>query len=205
MLRWLAAGSLPGAAAVLTYLYSVRPETEALAQTIRTTLGYALFVSAAANALYPLLARHDVLAAFDLRNTCYGRIATISSGGGPRFAGGAHLSRGRRHRRRCLDAPLSRAPRATTDRHRYCARHPSYPTGRAWASRHGVGRFLGAGILVARFDPRHCRRFSRHQHRTGLVATACPGDGSHLCGRALAEAVTTTRVGFVRIDFCPGA
>ena len=80
ILRWLAAGSLPGAAAVLVWLYGVRPETEALAQVIRTTLGYALFVSAAANALYPWLARHDVLAAFDLRNTGYGRIATIVLG-----------------------------------------------------------------------------------------------------------------------------
>jgi len=79
-LRWLAAGSLPGAAAVLAWLYIVRPETEALAQTIRKALGYALFVSAAANALYPWLARHDVVAALDLRNTGYGRIATIVLG-----------------------------------------------------------------------------------------------------------------------------
>ena len=80
ILRWLAAGSLPSAAAVLVWLYSVRPETGALAQAIRTTLGYSLFVSAAANALYPWLARHDVLAAFDLRNTGYCRIATIVLG-----------------------------------------------------------------------------------------------------------------------------
>ena len=80
ILRWLAAGSLPGAAAVLAWLYMAHPETEALGQIIRKVLGYALFVSAAANAAYPWLAGHDVLAAFDLRQTGYGRIATIVLG-----------------------------------------------------------------------------------------------------------------------------
>jgi uncharacterized membrane protein YfcA len=80
ILRWLAAGSLPGAAAVLAWLYIVRPETGALAQTIRVALGYSLFVSAAANALYPWLAHHDVLAAFDLRGTGHGAVATIVLG-----------------------------------------------------------------------------------------------------------------------------
>ena len=74
------AGSLPGAAVLLAWLYIVHPETDALAQTIRMALGYSLFVSAAANALYPWLARHDVLAAFDLRNTGHGRLATIVLG-----------------------------------------------------------------------------------------------------------------------------
>jgi uncharacterized membrane protein YfcA len=80
ILRWLAAGSLPGASFLLAWLYIAHPETEALAQTIRTALGYSLLVSAAATALFPWLARHDVLGAFDLRSTGYGRIATIAFG-----------------------------------------------------------------------------------------------------------------------------
>jgi uncharacterized membrane protein YfcA len=80
ILRWLAAGSLPGAAVLLAWLYLAHPETERLGQAIRQVLGYALFASAAANALYPWLADHDVLAALDLRNTGLGRIATIALG-----------------------------------------------------------------------------------------------------------------------------
>jgi uncharacterized membrane protein YfcA len=85
ILRWLAAGSLPGAAAVLAWLYVVHPETEALAQTIRWALGYSLFASAGANVLYPWLARHDVLAALDMRNTGHGKTATIAFGAGLGF------------------------------------------------------------------------------------------------------------------------
>jgi uncharacterized protein len=80
ILRWLAAGSLPGAAVLLAWLYIAHPETGALAQTIRIALGYSLLASAAANALYPWLAHHDVLAAIDLRKTGHGRIATIVLG-----------------------------------------------------------------------------------------------------------------------------
>jgi uncharacterized membrane protein YfcA len=80
ILRWLAAGSLPGAAMLLAWLYIAHPETGALALTIRRVLGYSLFASAAANAMHPWLARHDVIAALDLRNTGYGRIATIGLG-----------------------------------------------------------------------------------------------------------------------------
>jgi uncharacterized membrane protein YfcA len=80
ILRRLAAGSLPGAAVLLAWLYLAHPETERLAQAIRQVLGYALFASAAANALYPWLADHDVLAALDLRNTGFGRTATIALG-----------------------------------------------------------------------------------------------------------------------------
>jgi uncharacterized membrane protein YfcA len=80
ILSWLAAGSLPGAAIVLAWLYIVHPETQALAQTIRKALGYSLFASAAANALYPWLARHDVLSGIDMRNAGYGRAATIGLG-----------------------------------------------------------------------------------------------------------------------------
>jgi uncharacterized protein len=80
ILRWLAAGSLPGAAAVLAWLYIVRPDTEALARTIRTALAYSLFASAGANALYPWVARYDVLTAIDMRNTGLGKTATIGLG-----------------------------------------------------------------------------------------------------------------------------
>jgi uncharacterized membrane protein YfcA len=80
ILRRLAAGSLPGAAILLAWLYLAHPETERLGQAIRQVLGYALFASAAANALYPWLADYDVLAALDLRNTGFGRSATIVLG-----------------------------------------------------------------------------------------------------------------------------
>jgi len=80
ILRWLATGSLPGAAALLAWLYVAHPETETLGRAIRVVLGYALLASAAANALYPWLADHDLLAAFDLRKTGLGRFATIVLG-----------------------------------------------------------------------------------------------------------------------------
>src|SRR5262249_35573343 len=69
ILRRLAAGSLPGAAALLAWLYLAHPQTVTLSQTIRAILGYALLASAAANALYPWLVDHDVLASLDLRKT----------------------------------------------------------------------------------------------------------------------------------------
>src|SRR5215470_13552313 len=80
ILRWLATGSLPGAVALLAWLYVAHPETETLGRAIRQVLGYALLASAAANALYPWLADHDVLAALDLRKTGLGRFATIALG-----------------------------------------------------------------------------------------------------------------------------
>jgi uncharacterized membrane protein YfcA len=80
ILRRLAAGSLPGAAAVLAWLYIVSPEAEVLARIIRRALGYALLASALANALQPWLARHDVLTAIDLRHTGHGKAATIAVG-----------------------------------------------------------------------------------------------------------------------------
>jgi uncharacterized protein len=80
ILRWLAAGSLPGAAAVLAWLYIVKPETQTLLPIIRRALAYALFASAGANALYPWLVRHDILTAFDLRNSGHGKTATVALG-----------------------------------------------------------------------------------------------------------------------------
>lgn len=46
ILAWLAAGSLPGAAAMLAWLYYAKPDTELLAGTIRQVLAGALVVSA---------------------------------------------------------------------------------------------------------------------------------------------------------------
>lgn len=51
----LAAGSLPGAAAMLAGLYLLNPDTDAIASIIRQVLAAALVVSAVAIALYPWL------------------------------------------------------------------------------------------------------------------------------------------------------
>jgi uncharacterized membrane protein YfcA len=80
ILRRLAAGSLPGAVIVLAWLYLAHPDTDMLGRAIRKVLGCALFASAAANALYPWLVDHDLLAALDLRKTGLGRAATIALG-----------------------------------------------------------------------------------------------------------------------------
>lgn len=58
ILRWLAAGSLPGALLMLAWLTFVQPDTRLLALMIRKWLAVTLFVSAAAIAVYPWLARH---------------------------------------------------------------------------------------------------------------------------------------------------
>lgn len=55
IVRWLATGSLPGAAAMLAWLYLVQPDTKLLAMTIREVLALALVISAIAVALYPWL------------------------------------------------------------------------------------------------------------------------------------------------------
>lgn len=60
IVRWLAAGSLPGAAIMLTWLFLGHPDTHALAKTIRHGLAFALFLSAGAIALYPWLISHRV-------------------------------------------------------------------------------------------------------------------------------------------------
>ena len=58
ILRWLAAGSIPGALAVLAWLYFVQPDTHVLAMYVRETLAVALIVSALAIGLYPILMRN---------------------------------------------------------------------------------------------------------------------------------------------------
>jgi uncharacterized membrane protein YfcA len=63
ILRTLAAGSLPGAVGMLAWLSFAKPETHALAQTIRHTLAFSLIASAVSIAAYPWLVRHDASAA----------------------------------------------------------------------------------------------------------------------------------------------
>jgi uncharacterized membrane protein YfcA len=55
ILRWLAAGSIPGALAVLAWLYFAEPNTDLLAKYVREALAVALIISAIAIALYPFL------------------------------------------------------------------------------------------------------------------------------------------------------
>jgi hypothetical protein len=57
ILGWLALGSLPGAAAMLAWLYFWHPDTHALAGQIRQILAVTLVVSAVAIVLYPVLMR----------------------------------------------------------------------------------------------------------------------------------------------------
>ena len=57
ILGWLAAGSLPGAAAVLLWLYLVEPDTELVAWYVKRALALTLIVSAAAIIIFPVLKR----------------------------------------------------------------------------------------------------------------------------------------------------
>jgi uncharacterized membrane protein YfcA len=59
ILGWLAAGSLPGAAAVLLWLYYSHADTALLAFYIRKVLGITLIISAIAISLNPWLRRHQ--------------------------------------------------------------------------------------------------------------------------------------------------
>ena len=49
IVRWLAAGSLPGAAAMLAWIYLAEPDAHVLAAIIRKVLAFALVVSALAS------------------------------------------------------------------------------------------------------------------------------------------------------------
>jgi uncharacterized protein len=57
ILRWLAAGSLPGAAMVLGWMYFAEPDVDALSKWIKWILGLALVISAVAIAIHAFL-RH---------------------------------------------------------------------------------------------------------------------------------------------------
>lgn len=60
IVRWLAAGSLPGAAIILSWIYFAAPDIHVLAAIIRQVLAFALVVSALCVAAYPLLKRGAV-------------------------------------------------------------------------------------------------------------------------------------------------
>jgi uncharacterized protein len=57
IVRWLAAGSLPAAAAVALWLWASNAETAMMAAVIKRTLAVALILSAVALAAYPLMLR----------------------------------------------------------------------------------------------------------------------------------------------------
>lgn len=62
ILCWLAVGSLPGAGAVLLWLYIAQPDTALLAFYVRKTLAITLIVSAIAILLHPILRRRSAAA-----------------------------------------------------------------------------------------------------------------------------------------------
>ena len=62
IVRWLAMGSLPGALAMLSWIYFAQPDIHILAALIRKVLAAALVVSAIGVALYPLLKRYAMSA-----------------------------------------------------------------------------------------------------------------------------------------------
>jgi len=57
IVRWLALGSLPGAAAVLSWIYLAKPDLHVLAVIIREVLAFTLIASALCVAAYPLIKR----------------------------------------------------------------------------------------------------------------------------------------------------
>lgn len=65
ILGWLAAGSLPGAAAVLLWLYLKQPDTVLLAWYVKKGLAVTLIVSATAILLHPFLRRQQSLSLND--------------------------------------------------------------------------------------------------------------------------------------------
>lgn len=58
IVRWLATGSLPGAAIILAWIYLVEPDIHILAAVIRKVLAFALIISALCVAAYPALKRY---------------------------------------------------------------------------------------------------------------------------------------------------
>jgi uncharacterized membrane protein YfcA len=62
IVRWMSLGSLPGALAMLAWIYFATPDTHFLALIIRQLLAAALVVSAIGVAIYPLLKRYAMQA-----------------------------------------------------------------------------------------------------------------------------------------------
>lgn len=80
IVRWLAAGSLPGAATTIAWLYFFTPETAYLASIIRHVLAVALVVSSVAIILYPILAGRSERAATESDNTVVRPLGTLLLG-----------------------------------------------------------------------------------------------------------------------------
>ena len=126
IVRWLATGSLPGAAVVLAWIYLAAPDVHVLAGIIREVLAFALVVSALCVAAYPLLKRY-AMAAFDPAELSTSPRADAVARAGSRGTRGPHLSRCRRHRRRRVDGPLPRAVGTAPCRYRHRARSNTVP------------------------------------------------------------------------------
>jgi hypothetical protein len=80
IVRWLAAGSLPGALAMLAWIYYATPDTGGLAVIIRQVLAGALVVSAVGVAIYPLLKRYAMRAPDAAAPTVVRRWPTLALG-----------------------------------------------------------------------------------------------------------------------------
>jgi uncharacterized membrane protein YfcA len=78
--RWLASGSLPGAAAMLAWIYFAQPDTHVLAALIREMLAGALIVSAIGVGSYPWLKRYAMRAPDADRPTVVRRGPTFALG-----------------------------------------------------------------------------------------------------------------------------
>ena len=81
ILGYLAAGSLPGATAVLTWLYLAEPNTEVVAWYVKRGLALTLIVSAAAIIVFPVLKRWQPQGFDDpITETPVRRLPTVSFG-----------------------------------------------------------------------------------------------------------------------------
>jgi uncharacterized protein len=80
IVRWLAAGSLPGAGAMLIWIYLATPDTGALGIIIRKVLACTLIVSALGVALYPWLKRYAMHAPDAEAPTVVRRVPTLLLG-----------------------------------------------------------------------------------------------------------------------------
>ncbi len=157
ILGWLALGSLPGAAAMLGWLYFAKPDTQFLAATIRQVLAGALVVSAIAILVSAWLRRlqpPEAHAAIDVPPRGFPTFCFRPCAGRAR---GADLGRRRRHRRRGADGALSDAVGAAHRRHGHRARDSLDVRFRPWSRRHGqsrsdaarrASRRIGPGILL---------------------------------------------------------
>jgi uncharacterized membrane protein YfcA len=80
IVRWLAAGSLPGAAVVLSWIYFAHPDIEVLALLIRKVLAAALVISALCVAAYPALKRYAMHAPDATESSNVRRLPTLVLG-----------------------------------------------------------------------------------------------------------------------------